>query len=367
MTKIIAFEGIDGTGKTVQLQRLYEHLVSLGLRVKTRSFPMYDTFFGAECGRLLSGSGGVRANEVDQRSMALWYALDRFEAFQHFDFSDADVLLINRYVLSNAVYQSVRDRDLGKPDLLDFVLELEYNHFRIPAANAHIVLDMNSEQAYENVGKKGFREYVGDQPDIYEALPEIQKRARQKYIEYAARMPNVHIIPCMEQNQLKSIEAIGSLVTAAIADLLGGLLNCSNESRRSLNQRAGRNLSTPVLINSVTIDCLHPKKLAVFYKDFLDWEIKFETDDFVSLSAAGFAVRLGFQRNEDYLPPVWPEQPDRQQQMVHLDFKAASKDEMRSLARLAVDFGASIAEDQFSEDWIVLIDPEGHPFCIDTL
>ncbi len=220
MTKIIAFEGIDGTGKTVQLQRLFERLTADGARVQTLSFPMYDTFFGAECGRLLSGSGGVRANEVDQKSMALWYALDRFEAFQSYDYSNADVLLINRYLLSNAVYQSVRERDLGKPDLLDFVLELEYGHFKIPKADAHIVLDMNPENASENVGKKGFREYVGDQPDIYEALPDIQKRARQKYIEYASRMDKVYIIPCMEQNRLKSIEAIGELIDAELSDLL---------------------------------------------------------------------------------------------------------------------------------------------------
>ena len=221
MTKIIAFEGIDGTGKTVQLQRLYDRLVADGkYRVETVSFPMYDTFFGAECGRLLSGSGGVRANEVDQRSMALWYALDRFEAFRERDLSNTDVLLINRYVLSNAVYQSVRERDLEQPDLLDFVLELEYEHFRIPKADAHIVLDMNPEQAYENVGKKGFREYVGDQPDIYEALPDIQKRARQKYIAYAQRMEGIHIIPCMEQNRLKSIADIGKLVDAEVDRVL---------------------------------------------------------------------------------------------------------------------------------------------------
>lgn len=222
MTKIIAFEGIDGTGKTVQLQRLFDRLVAEGkYRVETVSFPMYDTFFGAECGRLLSGSGGVRANEVDQRSMALWYALDRFEAFRERDLSNTDVLLINRYVLSNAVYQSVRERDLGKPDLLDFVLELEYEHFRIPKADAHIVLDMNPEQAYENVGKKGFREYVGDQPDIYEALPDIQKRARQKYIDYSQRMAGIYIIPCMEQNRLKSIADIGNLVDAVVDRVLG--------------------------------------------------------------------------------------------------------------------------------------------------
>ena len=79
---------------------------------------------------------------------------------------------------------------------------------------------MNPENAYENVGKKGFRDYVGDQPDIYEALPDIQKRARQKYMEYAKRMPEIHIIPCMEQNKLKSIEAIGELIDKELAPLL---------------------------------------------------------------------------------------------------------------------------------------------------
>ncbi len=221
MTKIIAFEGIDGTGKTVQLNRQYDRLKAGGhLRVETVSFPMYDTFFGSEVGRLLSGSGGVSANDVDQKSMALWYALDRFEAFRKYDYSGADVLLINRYILSNAVYQSVRERDLGKPDLLDYVRKLEYEHFCIPVADAHIVFDMNPETASENVGKKGFRDYVGNQADIYEALPDIQKRAREKYVEYADRMDGVYVIPCMEQNRLKSIEAIGVLVDGVVDRIL---------------------------------------------------------------------------------------------------------------------------------------------------
>lgn len=220
MTRIVAFEGIDGTGKTVQLKRQAERLTARGLAVKTISFPMYDTFFGAECGRYLSGSGGVKASDVDGKSMALWYALDRFEAFQTFQYKDADVLLINRYVLSNAVYQSVRERDLGKPDLLEFVLELEYGHFHIPKADAHIVFDMNAEAASENIGKKGYREYLGDRKDVYEEIPSLQERARRKYLEYSRRMPGIFVIPCMEKNSLKSIESIGLLVDEALADII---------------------------------------------------------------------------------------------------------------------------------------------------
>ena len=220
MTRIVAFEGIDGTGKTVQIERQANRLRARGLAVRTISFPMYDSFFGAECGRYLSGSGGVKASDVDGKSMALWYALDRFEAFQTFQYTDADILLINRYVLSNAVYQSVRERDLGKPDLLDFVLELEYGHFHIPKADAHIVFDMNPEAASENIGKKGYREYLGDRKDVYEEVPSLQERARLKYLDYARRMSGVRIIPCMEQNRLKSIESIGLLVDEALADII---------------------------------------------------------------------------------------------------------------------------------------------------
>ena len=125
MTKILAFEGIDGTGKSVQMERLRARLTGEGKRVMTLSFPVYDSFFGQEVGALLSGRDGVTADTVDGKSMALWYALDRFEAVMALDYSGADVLLINRYVLSNAVYQSIRDRDLGKPDVLDFVMTLE--------------------------------------------------------------------------------------------------------------------------------------------------------------------------------------------------------------------------------------------------
>ena len=220
MTKILAFEGIDGTGKSVQMARLQERLVSEGKRVLTLSFPRYDSFFGKQAGELLAGKNGVRADEVDQKSMALWYALDRFEAFRDLRYTAYDVLLINRYVLSNAAYQSVRDRDLSQPDLLDYVLTLEHEHFRIPRADAHLVLDMDTESAAGNVDKKGFRAYVGNTRDVYEAIPGIQQRARRKYLEFASRLDNVFVIPCMENGRLKSIASIGERIDAVLTDIL---------------------------------------------------------------------------------------------------------------------------------------------------
>ena len=134
--------------------------------------------------------------------------------------SDCDVLLINRYVLSNAVYQSIRDCDLGKPDLLDFILSLEHEHFGIPRPDLILLFDMDLEAAANNVDRKGFRDYVGNGRDIYESIPAIQRRAREKYLAYAARLDSVSVIPCMEGGRLKSIDEIGALVDAAVAEHL---------------------------------------------------------------------------------------------------------------------------------------------------
>lgn len=220
MTKIIAFEGIDGTGKTVQMERLAERLTADGYRVLTLSFPMYDTFFGSLVGRYLTAKDGVAANTVDGKSMAVWFALDRFEAFKGLDYSGYDVLLINRYVLSNAVYQSIRDCDLDKPDLLDFCLTLEHEHFGIPRADLHLVLDMDLEEAAGNVDKKGFRDYVGNARDVYESIDAIQLRARKKYREYAERMDSIAFVPCMKDGALESIDTIAARIYAIVEPIL---------------------------------------------------------------------------------------------------------------------------------------------------
>lgn len=215
-TRIIAIEGIDGGGKGVQVRALKENLQKLGYTVAGRDYPMYDTYFGAQVGRLLSGADGVRADEIDGKSMALWFALDRWESFKDYRDGETDFLIINRFVLSNAVYQSVRDIDLGKPDIVNWVMDLEYGHFGLPKPDLNIVFSILPKAAEENVTKKGYRGYVGEGKDVYEADHGIQQRAMEKYIEIATDMEDADIIYCMEEGRLKSIDDIAKMVMDAI-------------------------------------------------------------------------------------------------------------------------------------------------------
>lgn len=116
---------------------------------------------------------------------------------------------------------------------------------------------------------------------------------------------------------------------------------------------------------SFTLDCKDPHELAKFYTELLKWEIAFEDENWVCIHAPGTNQgtypNILFQRNPEYLPPVWPEKPEAQQQMAHLDFVV---NDLEKAVQHAIQCGAKVAEDQFSDDWKVMFDPSGHPFCL---
>lgn len=116
---------------------------------------------------------------------------------------------------------------------------------------------------------------------------------------------------------------------------------------------------------SVTVDCKEPYALAKFYAALLQWEIVFQNEEVTCIGAPGTNNGtypcITFQKNSDYLPPVWPEEPSAQQQMEHMDFAVT---DLEKAVEYAVQCGAAVAEKQFSDDWRVLFDPAGHPFCL---
>ena len=120
-----------------------------------------------------------------------------------------------------------------------------------------------------------------------------------------------------------------------------------------------------IKMSAFTLDCKDLHELANFYAALLHWDIPFQDEEYVVLGAPetnhGEYPGITFQRNPDYIPPVWPEEPEAQQQMAHIDFAV---NDLEKAVQYAIQCGATIAEKQFSDNFTVMFDPAGHPFCL---
>lgn len=120
-------------------------------------------------------------------------------------------------------------------------------------------------------------------------------------------------------------------------------------------------MTTTARLGAISIDCADPAALAQFYRQVLDLEVLFESEQFVALKGA--AVLLTFQRVADHQPPQWPEGGVPKQ--LHLELAASDLD--AEGARI-LGLGATKAEVQPNPSgWRVLVDPAGHPFCITNM
>src|SRR6478735_9123626 len=113
----------------------------------------------------------------------------------------------------------------------------------------------------------------------------------------------------------------------------------------------------------VVLETPDPSRLGHFYADLLDWKIATDSEHWVTVGPDEGVAYLGFQFSPDYVPPVWPAENREQQMMMHLDFEVVDLDDA---VEDAVELGAVVHPHQPQETARVLLDPDGHPFCLYT-
>ncbi|GAB3524532.1 VOC family protein [Arthrobacter monumenti] len=114
-------------------------------------------------------------------------------------------------------------------------------------------------------------------------------------------------------------------------------------------------------LSAVVLGAPDAQELADFYRRLLGWKEKYSEPGWVMLQAPDSGAGLSFQSESGYVRPVWPEEPGRQQMMMHLDIHV---DDLAASGEHAVAAGATRAEFQPQEGVRVYFDPAGHPFCL---
>lgn len=118
--------------------------------------------------------------------------------------------------------------------------------------------------------------------------------------------------------------------------------------------------TTPITeLLAFTIDCSDAGRLARFYADLMGGEVTGEYPEYGYASVTAGGVTLNFQKVAGYSRPEWPGQEHPQQ--FHLDLRVSDLD---LATEHALRLGASEAPDQTGETWRVMLDPDGHPFCL---
>ena len=199
----ITFEGIDGVGKSTQLDLLERYLLDLGKQV-LRTLEPGGTELGQEIRHLLLH----RKGDVSARSEALLYAADRAHhvATKIKPALEAGmVVLSDRYFDSSVAYQGAA-RELNVDEVRNISLWAIDN--LLP--DLTVLLDLPADEAIKRRGNKG------TEPDRLEREQvEFFERARNEYLKMAkeARFLVVDASESPEQIHQQVIGRVSALLT----------------------------------------------------------------------------------------------------------------------------------------------------------
>lgn len=219
MGKLIVIEGLDGSGKSTQLDLLYDNLKKQGIDCKSVSFPDYDNPSSTLVKMYLKGDFGKNPNDVNAFAASVFYAVDRYASFKANwgeYYNNGGTVVSGRYTTSNAVHQASKLPENEWESFLSWLYDFEYNKIAIPKPDKVIFLDMPIEVSQKLLSKR----YQGDdtKKDIHESDTEYLARCRKAAL-FTAKYSGWEIISCAENGNARSIADISKDVLNSVLEI----------------------------------------------------------------------------------------------------------------------------------------------------
>ena len=214
--KLIVLEGLDGSGKSTQMECLCRNLSGIGQPFCRIKLPDYDDPSSTLVQMYLNGEFGRSAGDVNAYAASLFYAVDRYASYKRHweaDYLAGRLILADRYATSNAIHQMGKLPEDEWAGFLDWIDDLEYVKNGIPRPDQVFYLDMPVEISQRLMSAR----YHGNEvrKDVHECDVEYLNRCRRT-AAYAAAHWGWHVIDCAENGQPKSIEEMGKIIFSAV-------------------------------------------------------------------------------------------------------------------------------------------------------
>jgi dTMP kinase len=202
--RFVVIEGLDGSGKSTQLELLKDQLRRDGVRFKYLHFPRLEKgYYGNLIARFLRGEMGSN-DQVDPYLVALIFAGDRADAASTIEswMEEGYMVVVDRYVYSNIAFQCAKIKDPGERErLLRWIFGFEFGYNRLPRPDLNLFL--NVPFAFTRNQLKGSRggedrAYLKGEKDIHEDSLEFQERVRQMYLELQQKVDDLVLVECMD-------------------------------------------------------------------------------------------------------------------------------------------------------------------------
>jgi len=220
MRKLIIIEGLDGSGKSTQVELLKEYFEKENIKYKKIKLPDYDSPSSTLVNMYLGGEFGKSADDVNAYAAGAFYAVDRFASYKlnwEADYKNGVVIFADRYATSNSIYQMEKIDESKWDEYLEWSADFEYEKIGIPKPDAVIYLDMPVEISQKLMTGR----YKGDEAkkDVHEADVEFLNKCRKSAL-YAAKKQGWRVVKCSDGESPLPIDEIHNKIVSIIKEEL---------------------------------------------------------------------------------------------------------------------------------------------------
>ena len=209
--KLIMIEtGSDASGKATQTKKLVERLSNEYKNIRKVEYPNYESESSTLVKMYLRGDFGKNPSDVDPYVASTFYAADRYASFktewEEF-YNNGGIVIADRYTTSNMVHQASKMDKEDRDKYLDWLVDYEFNLYKIPEPDCVIFLDVPIEFSQKLMENRKNKITGEDKKDIHESDVDYLTKSYNNSL-YIADKYNWKKINCVENEVLRSIEDI---------------------------------------------------------------------------------------------------------------------------------------------------------------